>query len=74
MGPVHALLKIIPNLAEVKPEYFPSVPRIFEKIYTAATGKAEKAGGIQKRIFWWAIGVGKKVRELLGVSAGSASE
>jgi long-chain acyl-CoA synthetase len=57
-------LKIIPNLAEVKPEYFPSVPRIFEKIYTAATGEAEKAGGLKKRIFWWAIGVGRKVREL----------
>jgi long-chain acyl-CoA synthetase len=57
-------LKILPNLAEVKPHYFPSVPRIFEKIYTAATGKAEQAGGIQKRIFWWAIGVGKKVREV----------
>jgi long-chain acyl-CoA synthetase len=57
-------LKIIPNLGEVKPEYFPSVPRIFEKIYTAATGKAEQAGGLQKRIFWWAIGVGRKVREL----------
>jgi long-chain acyl-CoA synthetase len=57
-------LKILPNLAEVRPHYFPSVPRIFEKIYTAATGKAEKAGGIQKRIFWWAIGVGAKVREL----------
>ena len=57
-------LKILPNLAEVKPHYFPSVPRIFEKIYTAATGKAEKAGGIQKRIFWWAIGVGKKVRDI----------
>jgi long-chain acyl-CoA synthetase len=57
-------LKILPNLAEVRPHYFPSVPRIFEKIYTAATGKAEQAGGIQKRIFWWAIGVGKKVREL----------
>src|ERR671910_1022909 len=56
-------LKILPNLAEVKPHYFPSVPRIFEKIYTAATAKAEKAGGIQKRIFWWAVGVGKKVRE-----------
>ena len=38
-------LKILPNLAEVKPHYFPSVPRIFEKIYTAATSKAEKAGG-----------------------------
>jgi long-chain acyl-CoA synthetase len=57
-------LKILPNLAEVKPHYFPSVPRIFEKIYTAASGKAEKAGGIQKRTFWWAIGVGKKVREI----------
>jgi long-chain acyl-CoA synthetase len=57
-------LKIVPNLAAVKPTYFPSVPRIFEKIYTAATAKAEQAGGIQKRIFWWAVGVGSKVREV----------
>jgi long-chain acyl-CoA synthetase len=56
-------LKIIPNLAEVKPDYFPSVPRIFEKIYTAATGEIEKTGGIKKMVFNWAIGVGKKVRE-----------
>ncbi len=56
-------LKIIPNLGEVKPEYFPSVPRIFEKIYTAATGDIEKTGGIKKVIFNWAIGVGRKVRE-----------
>ena len=39
-------LKIIPNLSEVKPEVFPSVPRIFEKIYTAATGDVEKKGGV----------------------------
>ena len=32
--------KIIPNLAEVKPHYFPSVPRMFEKIYTLATTNA----------------------------------
>jgi long-chain acyl-CoA synthetase len=56
-------LRIIPNLSEVKPEVFPSVPRIFEKIYTAATGDAEKKGGAQKAIFNWAIGVGRKVRE-----------
>ena len=56
-------LKIIPNLAEVEPEYFPSVPRIFEKIYTAATGEIEKAGGIKKLVFNWATGVGRKVRE-----------
>ena len=48
-------LKIIPNLAEVRPHYFPSVPRIFEKIYMAATAAADKEGGLKKRIFWWAI-------------------
>ncbi len=57
-------LKIIPNLSEVKPTYFPSVPRIFEKIYTAATSNAEKAGGLKKAIFDWAIKTGTKVREL----------
>src|SRR3954452_9484075 len=56
-------LKIVPNLAEVKPDYFPSVPRIFEKIYTAATSEIEKSGGLKKLVFNWAIGVGKKVRQ-----------
>jgi len=56
-------LKIVPNLSEVKPTYFPSVPRIFEKIYTAATGSVEKEGGLKKVIFNWAIGVGRKFRE-----------
>jgi long-chain acyl-CoA synthetase len=54
--------KILPNLGELKPTYFPSVPRIFEKIYTAATSGMEKEGGIKKAIFDWSIGVGKKVR------------
>src|SRR3954447_11724298 len=56
-------LKIISDLAEVKPTYFPSVPRIFEKIYTAATAAAENAGGLKKAVFDWAVRVGEKVRE-----------
>ena len=56
-------LKIIADLAEVKPTYFPSVPRIFEKIYTAATAAAENAGGLKKAVFNWAIGVGRRMRE-----------
>ena len=32
--------KIIPNLTEVQPTYFPSVPRMFEKLYTLATSAA----------------------------------
>ncbi|HVQ60082.1 MAG TPA: long-chain fatty acid--CoA ligase, partial [Solirubrobacterales bacterium] len=55
-------LKILPNLAELKPSYFPSVPRIFEKIYTAANSGMEKEGGLKKAIFNWAIEVGKKMR------------
>ena len=56
-------LKIIANLSEVRPHYFPSVPRIFEKVYASATGAVEKAGGMKKRIFWWSIGVGQRYRE-----------
>jgi long-chain acyl-CoA synthetase len=39
------------------------VPRIFEKIYTAATARVEAAGGAQLKIFRWAFKVGRKVRE-----------
>ena len=51
-------LKIMPNMAELKPTYFPSVPRIFEKIYTVATSGMEKEGGLKKAIFDWSIKVG----------------
>src|SRR4051794_297040 len=57
-------LKILPNLAEVKPTYFPSVPRIFEKIYTAATSGMEKEGGLKKAIFDWSIKTGAKMHEV----------
>ena len=51
--------KIIPNLMEVKPTYFPSVPRIFEKIYALATGNAEDPKQLEQ-----AVQVGLKVRQL----------
>ena len=54
--------KIVPELQEVKPTYFPSVPRIFEKIYTlAAPAIKEKAGDEQ---FKGMVGLGVKVRDL----------
>jgi long-chain acyl-CoA synthetase len=55
--------KIVPNLNELKPTYFPSVPRIFEKIYTAANSGMEKEGGLKKAIFDWSIKTGKRMRE-----------
>jgi long-chain acyl-CoA synthetase len=42
---------------EVKPTYFPSVPRIFEKIYTLARASTEDVGALDK-----AIELGTKVR------------
>jgi long-chain acyl-CoA synthetase len=64
-------LRIMANLTEVKPTYFPSVPRIFEKIYTAATSAVEKEGGLKQRIFDWSIGVGKRFREAERKSGGA---
>jgi long-chain acyl-CoA synthetase len=51
--------KIIPNLMEVKPTYFPSVPRIFEKIYTLATSAAPDPELLDK-----AIALGVQVRQM----------
>ena len=51
--------KIIPNLMEVKPSYFPSVPRIFEKIYTLATSSAEDPEKLEQ-----AVKVGMTVRQM----------
>jgi long-chain acyl-CoA synthetase len=64
--------KIVEEVARVRPTHLPSVPRIFEKIHTAATSKAKAAGGAKARLFDWAVGVGEQVRrrEREGNSAG----
>ena len=49
--------KIVPNLMEVKPTYFPSVPRIFEKIYQLATSNAPDKKQLEQ-----AVQLGLKVR------------
>jgi long-chain acyl-CoA synthetase len=48
---------IIADIAQVSPSYFPSVPRMFEKIYTLATSSIEDKEGLKR-----AIQVGVKVR------------
>ena len=51
--------KIIPNLMEVKPTYFPSVPRMFEKIYSLAISNAPDRAQLDQ-----AVKLGLKVREM----------
>jgi len=53
--------KIVEDVQLIKPTHLPSVPRIFEKIHTAATAKAGAGGGAKAKIFHWAVGVGREV-------------
>lgn len=57
-------LKIVPSLSEIKPQNFPSVPRIFEKVHATAIATSAGDGGLKAAIFNWAVKVGKKVNEL----------
>jgi long-chain acyl-CoA synthetase len=53
--------KIVEDVQLIKPTYLPSVPRIFEKIHTTASAKADEAGGAKAKIFHWAVDVGREV-------------
>jgi long-chain acyl-CoA synthetase len=52
--------KVVPELTEVNPTYFPSVPRMFEKIYTLATSQAPVKERLQRT-----IEVGVQARQLI---------
>lgn len=48
------------NLAEVKPHFFTTVPRLLEKIYDKITIKGSELTGIKKALFYWALNLGLK--------------
>ncbi len=53
--------KIVENLAVVRPTFMGAAPRIFEKAHARVEGMMEEEGGAKKKIFDWAVGVGRKV-------------
>jgi long-chain acyl-CoA synthetase len=54
--------QIVPELMDVKPTYFPSVPRVFEKIYTMATAQVQAAPAEEQARFKKAVELGMEVR------------
>ncbi|MFU8858865.1 MAG: AMP-dependent synthetase/ligase [Cyclonatronaceae bacterium] len=48
------------NLVEAKPTVVVSVPRLFEKIYNLILKSVEEGNDTKKKIFSWAISVGRK--------------
>jgi long-chain acyl-CoA synthetase len=57
--------QIVPELMEVKPTYLPSVPRVFEKIYTLAHGAIEAKPPEERERAQEAIQLGVKVRDMI---------
>ena len=67
--------RLLDDIAEARPMYLPSVPRVFEKIHARALGSVEDASRVRRGLFDWAIVTGaharaaerqgKKVRPLL---------
>jgi len=53
--------KVGDNLKEVRPHFICSVPRVFEKVYAKILSGVEAGSPAKKKIFYWAIGVGREV-------------
>jgi long-chain acyl-CoA synthetase len=56
--------KVGDNLREVRPDFISSVPRVFEKVYARILAGVEAGSPLKKKIFHWAIGVGRQVSRL----------
>jgi long-chain acyl-CoA synthetase len=47
-------------LGDVRPTLFPSVPRVYEKVYTTVQGTLAEKSGLQRRIGEWGFAVGAR--------------
>ncbi len=57
--------KIATNLKEVQPTIMTAVPRLFERMYSKIVKNIEKESEKKRKIFEWAIEVGKEYSELV---------
>src|SRR5207253_2556525 len=53
--------KVGENLREVRPHFICSVPRVFEKVYAKILSGVEAGSPVKRKIFHWAVGVGRDV-------------
>jgi long-chain acyl-CoA synthetase len=55
-----SLETVAENLLEIRPHIMVSVPRVFEKIYAKVMDNVLSSSTLKKRIFYWALKVGKE--------------
>ncbi len=59
-------LRVGEALPQVRPTVLPSVPRVYEKVHTAAQARFDDATGIKRRLIDWALPIGREVSRLEG--------
>jgi len=58
---VNDITQILDDIKDIRPAFFGSVPRIFEKAYAKIMSEVENAPPLKKRLFFWADGIGRDV-------------
>jgi len=56
---------IVDELHQTSPTHFPAVPRVYEKIHSAAIGRAHEGSRAQRLLFDWALRCGSRARASL---------
>jgi long-chain acyl-CoA synthetase len=52
--------KLRDNFQEINPHFFGAVPRVYEKVQARIIDKVESGSGLKKKLFYWAVRVGKE--------------
>lgn len=60
IGYAESIETVAENLLEICPHIMVSVPRVFEKIYSKIMDNVLSSSFLKKKIFFWALNVGKK--------------
>ncbi|MGB7294313.1 MAG: long-chain fatty acid--CoA ligase [Candidatus Aminicenantales bacterium] len=60
IGYAESIETVAENLLEIRPNIMVSVPRVFEKIYAKVMDNVLSSSSLKKRIFFWALKVGKE--------------
>jgi len=66
-----SIKNISENIQEVRPTIMLGVPRFYEKLYARIVEGVQEAPSFRQKIFHWAIGVGRRVREITATGSRS---
>jgi len=58
---VKDITKVLDDIKEIRPTFFGSVPRIFEKAYAKIRSEVESSPPMKQKIFLWAESVGREM-------------